>query len=87
MTKKDRDERNAYRAVFLDTPEGRSVLAHILTTLGYFNTVDNETERVQRNVGVWVLSMLGVTEMSNINYFISQLVRIPIEETVNGQKI
>lgn len=80
MTKSEREEREAYRSVFFSTPEGKSVFSHIITTLGYFNTVDNEQERIRRNVAVWLLSMTGVTEGASINHFISNLVDIPLYE-------
>lgn len=81
QAERERDLRILYRGVFLQTTEGRAVLAHLLSDLGYPGAVNAAEEEVRRNVAVELLKRLGVLEDFNFPAFVDALVAIPLEDT------
>jgi hypothetical protein len=72
---------NAYRSVFY-SPEGRQVLAHLLTDLGLFNELEaTEDEVGQHNAGIRILVRLGIIRAENIQTIVNSLLDIPIKLT------
>lgn len=72
---------NAYRSVF-HTPEGKQVLAHLLTDLGLFNELEpSEYEVAQHNAGIKILQRLGIIRAENIQSIIDALMNLPVKLT------
>ena len=72
---------NAYRSVFYP-PEGRQVLAHLLTDLGLFNELEaTENEVANHNAGIRILSRLGIIKAENVQAIVDRLLDIPVKLT------
>ena len=72
---------NAYRSVFY-SPEGRLVLAHLLTDLGLFNELEaTEDEVGQHNAGIRILVRLGIIRPNNIQNIVNSMLDLPIKLT------
>ena len=72
---------NAYRSIFYP-PEGRQVLAHLLTDLGLFNELEaTEDEVAQHNAGIRILTRLGIIKAGNIQAIIDALMDLPVKLT------
>jgi hypothetical protein len=72
---------NAYRGVFY-SPEGRQVLAHLLTDLGIFNELEaTEHEVSQHNAGIRILTRLGIIRANNIQNIVNALLDLPVKLT------
>jgi hypothetical protein len=72
---------NTYRSVFF-TPEGRQVLAHLLTDMGLFNELEaTEYEVSQHNVGIRLLARLGIIRPNNIQEIVNALMDLPVKLT------
>lgn len=70
---------NAYRSVFF-SPEGRQVLAHLLTDLGIFNELEaTEYEVGQHNAGIRILARLGIIKGDNIQAMVDALLDLPVK--------
>jgi hypothetical protein len=67
-----------YRRVY-ETPDGRRVLAHVLTELGFFDTdVKDEREMGRQDYARRLLWMLGITDHENINRVIDSFLKLPV---------
>ena len=72
---------NAYRSVFY-SPEGRQVLAHLLTDLGIFNELEATGEEVAiHNAGIRILVRLGIIRAENIQNIVNALLELPVKLT------
>ena len=72
---------NAYRSVFFH-PEGRQVLAHLLTDLGLFNELEaTEDEVATHNASIRILTRLGIIKADNIQAIVDALMDLPVKLT------
>jgi len=62
-----------YMAAF-STPEGRRVLAHMMTELGFFDTVDDEGERILRNYAVRILRIMNAISGDTVPAWIGKMI-------------
>lgn len=71
-----------FRSVFLDSPEGRTVLAILLRDLGYapqIETIHTEEAMTKINIARQLLAYCGcVSDDDSIPYFLEALSRAPI---------
>jgi len=67
-----------YRRVF-GTPDGKRVLAHVLTELGFFDTaVQDEREMGRQDYARRLLWLIGVTDEQNIMGIVDGLLNQPL---------
>lgn len=76
-----REVQELYRKVF-ESYEGRMVLTHMLTELGYFSLADNETEVVLQNYAKKLLQNCGILTRMNVYDLdlINAMMAIPLEK-------
>lgn len=79
--KVDKDTVKAYRKVF-STPDGKKVLAHMLTELGFFDEVpvDDVMAVSLQNYAKHLLARCGIIRGEVIYDVVSMLFKIPYEE-------
>lgn len=80
LDERERSLRVLYQGVLLRNAEGRALLAHLLSRLGYAGPVTGAEEEIRRNVAVEILETLGVIQDFNFGAFVDALVAVPTEE-------
>ena len=80
VTKKDDGVKRLYREVF-STRQGKEVLAHMLTELGFFNEIVFDQEQIANlNYARRLLKLMGVIQAKNVNKITDVLMSLPFEE-------
>lgn len=71
-----------YRNVFLESAEGRKVLAHLLIKMGYNNKIGHPQEIGLHNAAQWILQVLGVGSEEMLYESLSTWAILPPEDRV-----
>lgn len=77
MDEEEKQVRNFYRNTFT-TPSGRRTLAHMLTELGFFNTISTDEEAALHNYAKVLLAHLGILTAENVLRMSEALINIPV---------
>jgi hypothetical protein len=72
--------RHAYRNLFLNSDEGRKVLAHLLTQMGYNRKISHPQEIGIHNVAQGILNILGVGSQSMLEESLASWAILPPED-------
>lgn len=80
--KKEEQDAERWRGVFLRTDDGRKVLQEILMECHTFESVPTDSkEQVQmHNFGVWMLYKLGIYKDANIANILDKFAELPYKE-------
>jgi hypothetical protein len=82
----DVEQRNAIANDFIHTfssPEGRRVLAHMLTELGFFDEIETEEEQVRHNYAMRILEIMNALGGRNVAPWIDTIITLShLEEKV-----
>lgn len=76
--KEEKEIQQKYRNLF-STPEGKEVLAHMLTLLHFFDEMVRDEDIVLRNFANKILAILGVWQAMNAKRIVDTFLRMPIE--------
>ena len=68
-----------YRAVLLETPQGREVLASMILRSGLFSVIRDPEQMEVRNFMLNTLGMMGVINDANLPQMVADWVRLPAE--------